>query len=73
MFCQTGTHTVDWLLGELGVEAAILLKCSVRPVHTLHIGYLIEHNGDDEPHDYSLQVAIFLPFPDYNCCVSLQP
>jgi len=24
----------------------------VRPVHTLYISYIIEHNGDDEPHDY---------------------
>ena len=23
----------------------------VRPVHTLYIGYFIEHSGDDEPHD----------------------
>ena len=26
----------------------------VRPVHTLYIGYFIEHNGDDKPHDYSV-------------------
>jgi len=23
----------------------------VRPVHTLYISYLLEHDGDDEPHD----------------------
>ena len=25
----------------------------VRPVHTLYIGYFIEHNGDDKPHDFT--------------------
>ena len=34
--CQTSTHTVHY----------------VRPVHTLYISYFIQHNGDDEPHDY---------------------
>jgi len=24
----------------------------VRRVHTLYISYFIEHNGDDEPHDF---------------------
>jgi len=27
----------------------------VRPVNTLYISHFIEHNGDDEPHDYSSQ------------------
>ena len=25
----------------------------VGPVHTLGIGYLVKHSGDDEPHDYN--------------------
>jgi len=24
----------------------------VRQVHTFYISYFIEHNGDDEPHDF---------------------
>ena len=27
----------------------------VRPVHTIYISYFIEHNGDEERHDYFFQ------------------
>jgi len=29
----------------------------VRQVHTLNIGYFIEHNGDDEPNDWCWMIV----------------
>ena len=47
----------------------------VRPVHTLYISYLIEHNGGDKPHDclhhqsaYTIEQA-----GSFETSVSIQP